>query len=181
MTWRKKRKFSRCIRRSSFVRRGVPVRTHPFGDPRFWISSSVVSLSSFLLLDEPPPTKPSSSSRVRAAVRTNAILGIALDGASRCWSLGLMHAECSRRRPTCTGNDRSGLPASRLQLQRSSRVRCTRTPSTLCMHDSARMTQPARRTRSTTLTRLHVGASHLRADTENKIRMSSRISLHRES
>lgn len=37
----------------------------------------------------------------------------------------------------------------------------------LCMHDSARMTQPARRTRNTTLTRLHVGASHLRADTEN--------------
>lgn len=51
----------------------------------------------------------------------------------------------------------------------------------LCMHDSARMTQPARRTRNTTLTRLHVGASHLRVDTENKICRHSRESLvHRE-
>lgn len=156
--------------------RRMPLAVH---DPAFlpppFLSRRCFFFSSTSLLRES-----SSPSRVRAAVRANAILGIALDGASRCWSPGLMHAECNRRRPTCTGNDRSGLPTSRLQLQRSSRVRCTRTPSTLCMHDSARMTQPARRTRSTTLTRLHVGASHLRADTENKIRMSSRISSHRE-
>lgn len=131
-------------------------------------------LSSHLLFDdEPPPRVASSPEEKELSLRlafaqlfhANTALDIALDGASRCWSLGLMHAECSRRWPTCAGNDRGGLPASRLQLQRSSRVRCTRTPSTLCMHDSARMTQPARRTRSTTLTRLHVGASHLRADT----------------
>lgn len=101
--------------------------------------------------------------------RLRAVLGNALGGASRGRSRRLMHAECSRRRPTCTEDDRSGLPASRLQLQRSSLGSMYSHAQVLCMHDSARMTQPARRTRSTTLTRLHVGASYLHADTANKI------------
>lgn len=66
--------------------------------------------------------------RAARGARLRAALGIALGGASRGRSRGLMHAECNRRQPTCTGDDRSGLPASLLQLQRSSRVRCTRTP-----------------------------------------------------
>jgi len=56
-----------------------------------------------------------------------------------------MHAECSRRQPTCTEEGRSGLPASRLQLQRSSSGSMYPQPpsAALYMHDSARMTQPA--------------------------------------
>lgn len=87
-------------------------------------ASSPAPVQSFSRLS---PSRPCAAVHARGA-RLRAALGIALGGASRGRSCGLMHAECSRRRPTCTGNDRSGLPASRLQLQRSSQVRCTRTP-----------------------------------------------------
>lgn len=105
----------------------------------------------------PSPQLFARSARLRAA------LGIAL-GASRGRSLGLMHAECSRRRPTRTEDARVRLPSDALAAATVIGFDAlSRTAQGLCMHDSARMTQPARRTRSTTLTRLHVGASYLRA------------------
>ena len=117
--------------------RDVAVERHPLEiiverlslrDP--YISSSGVLLASSSTSSGLSPSFLRLVLTLYAAVGAHlrAALGIALGGASRGRSRGLMHAECSRRRPTCTGDDRSGLPASRLQLQRSSRVRCTRTP-----------------------------------------------------